>query len=361
MLLRVTNTLHFLDRGFAEYFTYVVDNDPAYVRSELRDIRLRLAKAQKPNGPDSPLDSSRDVNLGDLGHFGEDVLQAHDAALPYKAPNGPRYYVTRCDISDTLSYLQDALEAPYWKCMLKELGQWRVNSTGLTGRALQVAVYKIKHQGELKGLSDDISPNIKGIEQRITLLEGIRDNNLNGLDDVDVILRESQYLPGYHGQQVPSANPSAVNDVAPGVDGPRITAMSMVAILACLALAMLFLAIGFIKAHDKGEAGSTQDADFWFLLKDNTMSTLGSVLMVIALKRGPWFSLVYLYVYLMLGAGLVFLIVSVAIFPHFHSGWSNMVGMFGTMASTLGVLIMTQAGERDGGQEGEKAGKVKAD
>jgi hypothetical protein len=365
MLLRIYDKLYFLDCGFAEYFTSIVEGDAAHVRIQLQDIRRRFASAQNPDISASALDDDVDVNLGDLGHFCEQVLQAYEAGKPYKFPGGPSFHVTCCNVRDKLNYLQDAFEVPYWSLMLEQFGLWRANSHGLTGKAilsviysvkleLKVAVAELRHQGTARGVMEDLAPIIKGIERRIELLDSVRDSSVDGLHMLEDILLRSDFLPDYYVTLMPSTAIILTTT-------PRTPVVSMVAAICLLVLAILPFAVGFHKASTKGGVGSFEDADFWFLVQGNIMSTLGSVLMVVPMLRGPWFSLVYMTVYLMLSGGLVCSIVSVAIFAHVHTGWSSAFVLFGSMMSAWAVLIMAQ-GEGSKDQEAEKVEvKVKAD
>ncbi|KAH7358005.1 hypothetical protein B0T11DRAFT_354651 [Plectosphaerella cucumerina] len=357
MLLRIYDKLHFLDRGFAEYFTSIVEGDAAHVRTQFQDIRRRFASAQNPNVPTSGPDNDVDVNLGDLGHFCEQVLQVYEAAKPYKFPGGPIFHVTCGDVTDKLNYLQDALEVPYWDLMLKHFGIWRANSHGLMGKAilsiiysakleLKVAVAELMQQAAARGIMEDLAPIVKGIKRRIELLDSVRDSSVDGLHILEEILRRSDFLPDYYVTLMPSTAIIPTTTTQTPV-------VSMVAAICLLVLALPPFAVGFHLAGTKGGVGSFQDAGFWFLVQGNIMSTLGSVLMVVPMLREPWFSLIYLSVWLMLGGGLVCSIVSVAIFTHVHTGWSSAFVLFGSMMSAWAVLIMAQ-GEGSKVQEAEK-------
>jgi hypothetical protein len=365
MLLRIYDKLHFLDCGFAEYFTSIVDGDAVHIHTQLQDIRGCFTRAQNPEVSASAREGDLSVNVGDLGHFCEQVLQAYEAAKPYKFPGGPSFHVTCGDVTTKLIYLQDALEVPYWSLMLEQFGLWRANSHGLTGKAilsiiysakleLKVAVAELRHQAAARGIMEDLAPIVKDIERRIELLDGVRDSSVDGLHILEDILRRSDFLPDYYVTLMPSTA------IIPTTTS-RTAVASMVAAICLLVLALPPFAVGFHLAGTKGGVGSFQDADFWFLIQGNIMSTLGSVLMVVPMLRGSWFSLVYLSVWLMLGGGLVCSIESVAIFTHVHTGWSSAFVLFGSMLSTWAVLIMAQ-GEGSMGQEAEKVEvKVKAD
>jgi len=130
-----------------------------------------------------------------------------------------------------------------------------------------------------------------------------------------------------------------------------------------IALILVFLIAAIIPGYKafalsmRDEAvGSTEDADFWYLIQSSIMAVMGNIIMVVPLLKKSWFSPAYGLMWAFFALGLVFAVISVILYPLVNPGWSSMVAFFASIASAASVLIMTQATAREGGRV-----KVKSD
>ena len=95
------------------------------------------------------------------------------------------------------------------------------------------------------------------------------------------------------------------------------------------------------------ETGSVEDADFWFLIQSSIMSVLGSLVMVLPLLKKSWFCPAYTTMWILFFSGVVFAVLSIAIYPLYNTGWSSVLSFFGSVASIFSVLAMTQTTARE--------------
>jgi hypothetical protein len=120
-----------------------------------------------------------------------------------------------------------------------------------------------------------------------------------------------------------------------------------------VALIMIFLITAIIPGY-KGFAisiqdkhpGSTDDADFWYLVQSSIMAVMGNIVMVVPFLRKSWFLPAYTLMWLFFTLGLIFAVTSIVIYPLLNTGWSSMLSFFGSVASAASVLVMTQATKR---------------
>lgn len=121
----------------------------------------------------------------------------------------------------------------------------------------------------------------------------------------------------------------------------------MVLILMFLIAAIIPWSKAFAISWKAGGKGSTEDADFWYLIQSSIMSVLGNLIMVVPLMKKSWLSPAYSMMWLFFSLGLVLAAVSIAIYPFCNTGWSSMAAFFGSIASVSSVLVMTQATARE--------------
>jgi hypothetical protein len=113
---------------------------------------------------------------------------------------------------------------------------------------------------------------------------------------------------------------------------------------------------GFAISMRTAGAGSTEDADFWYIIQSSIMAILGNLMIVAPLLRKPWFSGIYSTMWIFFGLGCAFNALAIINYPFLNAGWSSMFAFFGSVASTASVLIITQSTGKEIGQA-----KVKKD
>lgn len=133
-------------------------------------------------------------------------------------------------------------------------------------------------------------------------------------------------------------------------------------VLTALILVFLTAAIvpgykAFAISMQSSTSGSTDDADFWYLVQNSIMAVMGNIIMVVPLLGRSWFSPAYGLMWMFFTVGMIFAVTAIAIYPFCNTGWSSMVSFFGSVASAASVLVMTQAGRMDE----NRAPKIKPD
>lgn len=175
----------FLDRCFAEYFQIaVLSLNKEYVDKLLDDARKTIAKMQNKQDHEA-------ADVGDLGRFCE-----QSASALWHGLEAPSFTTTQRRDHETLHYLQDALEIPYWEFIADVFLVWNNNSSALIGEVILRVLYSAKldlllgrrrllHELALLQGDDaeDIGQIINGINDRIAVLKGIRGKTSN-LDDI---------------------------------------------------------------------------------------------------------------------------------------------------------------------------------
>jgi hypothetical protein len=184
----MSQLFQFLDRRFAEYFQSVVPSfGEDYAKELLLDARKTIGKMQNRQF------DSASVDLGELGHFCEQVSQSWTQSST--DAKGPNFILTHRRDEEIMHYLQDALELPYWEFMLELFLMWRANSTSLSGEILLRVLYSLKldlldGQSALldeigHSKADDeqsLAPILEGIHARMKVLDSVWDHTTSSLD-----------------------------------------------------------------------------------------------------------------------------------------------------------------------------------
>ncbi|KAK3207537.1 hypothetical protein GRF29_103g1324892 [Pseudopithomyces chartarum] len=323
-LLEIAERFQFLDRGFAEYFQEIVPTfDHDHVRNLLKDARNSIAVKQSQDTSDA--EASDTVVLGELGHFCEDVARG------WEQKSSKLKFMPHNRDKDILYYLQDVYEVPYWDLMMTLFSKWRANSRSLSGDVvmhvlnsikLDVREKKARLGKEMRALSEaekeEIAPIIRGIDARLEILGSMWDNNTSNFE-IDNML-------------TPFAN-TAVQETV------WLVALSLI----CFMIATIPLMRGFAISAQENSIGTTQDADFYYLIQGNVMTVLGNFLMVIPLLKESWFSPTYIWMWTFMLMSLLMCGVSVGLYLVVQTGWSSMVAFFASVAGTSAVLVVTQA------------------
>ena len=363
-LLEIAERFQFLDRGFAEYFQEIVPSfDHDHVQKLLKDARKSIAMKQSQDTADTDADTSDSVVLGELSHFCEDVARGWEQ-------NGPKpQFAPHNRNKDILYYLQDAYEAPYWDLMMTLFSKWRVNSRSLSGDVVVHALNSIKLDikekkarlgDEMRALSEsekeEIAPILRGIDARLEILGSIWDNNTSSfeIDDMLTCMFESKAEPSdiSSREQLPSTLPThpqnvsvlcSINHLAFANTAIKETIWLVALSLVCFMIATIPLMRGFAISAQENSIGTTQDADFYYLIQGSVMTVLGNFLMVIPLLKESWFSPAYIWMWTFMLMSLLMCGVSVGLYLVVQTGWSSMVAFFASVAGTSAVLIVTQA------------------
>ncbi|EMD86328.1 hypothetical protein COCC4DRAFT_135016 [Bipolaris maydis ATCC 48331] len=357
-LLQIAHVTKFLDRGFAEYFQVaVLSFGKQHAQKLLQDARKTIARMQnKQDDPDS-------ADIGDLGHFCEQsaITSGDSEQRP------PRFTVTQRRDEETLHYLQDALEIPYWEFMVDIFLGWKANSSALSGDV----VLRVLHSTKLELLdgrrrlmddmaalqgddSEDIAPIIDGIDARIKVLDSLWDSASSNPHGTHYSLVTFLEQPLRQPLVAVEETPLSSQDEQIGRQVETATLIALILLFIIVAIIPGYKA--FALSMQDSAVGSIGDADFWYLIQSSIMAVMGNVIMVVPLLKKSWFSPAYGLMWGFFALGLAFAIVAVIIYPLLNPGWSYMVAFFGSIASVASVLIMTQATARE-----ETKAKVKTD
>jgi hypothetical protein len=178
-LLEIAKPFQFLDKGFAEFFAMVTANsDSSIFRPGLADIRGVITKKQPNKLPE-------DVNLGDLGHYCEDISRDQGAKLSGNLAFRP--FLGRS--SDVMIYLENSYEVLYWDFILDIFGSSEAHNQNLTVEAVTRAIYQANTevkgllrllQDDLTGLADheDIGTIVKGVYKRLEVLDSFVEGDI---------------------------------------------------------------------------------------------------------------------------------------------------------------------------------------
>jgi hypothetical protein len=194
---KIAQRFQFLDRGFAEYFQHGLHHTvKGYVKQRLAEIRVVLTKRRISCTNASNQTSY--VELGDLGNFCERVCEQWDGYDEQTTSTSSQAFSsTNVDTDADLHYLQDALEVHYWRLILNVflMERGKGNSGNFIGEIvlsvlnnirLSVIDEKRRLVDGLKGQgnpeSGEIDLIIKGIDQRLKILESALDRESWALD-----------------------------------------------------------------------------------------------------------------------------------------------------------------------------------
>ncbi|EHK17504.1 uncharacterized protein TRIVIDRAFT_226465 [Trichoderma virens Gv29-8] len=336
-LVELFKPLHFFDCAIAEYFQVAGSrHDQEDIQDRLHEIRQKIIKRQG-NVSDQSL-SPESIYLGDLGSFFENVVKS------WTNPHSPQpVFNNSCQSDEQIfQYIQDALEVHYWELSLHLFSEWRQKAKSLTEDLVIRIIESVKHEiligrsrlvSESKSGQSDITYILRGIDIRIELLDSVRLGSSPNSDRLyDLIMKEQSQ------SQVIEGIEESTTKVSKIVESKKETVTLMVLILIFLIVAIIPWSKAFAISWKAGGKGSTEDADFWYLIQSSIMSVLGNLIMVVPLMKKSWLSPAY------------------TIYPFYNTGWSSMASFFGSIASVSSVLVMTQ----DIAQEGSGM-KVKVD
>lgn len=121
-----------------------------------------------------------------------------------------------------------------------------------------------------------------------------------------------------------------------------------------LALFVLFNILAFIPGYrgfaisaQSHENGTTNDADFYYLMQSSIMSVLGNFAAALPLLQSARISGPCYFFWAFSAMGLLSAVLSVVIYPYTNTGWSSVVSFVGSVASAASVLVLTVATARE--------------
>ncbi|KAI0012691.1 hypothetical protein F4779DRAFT_567599 [Xylariaceae sp. FL0662B] len=343
-LVQIAKDFVYLDRGFADYFQAARRSvDREYVVKFLQQAREDIEKQQP----------STSAYVGDLGEFCEAVVSTWE--WPEEDSNWSEFRARLRLDGDYIHYLQDALELPYWRFMINEFLDWKASNPKHLGA--DGILYVLKHVAttcrrrvrnlrmEVERMDsedrDAVEIVIRGIEERVNLLESALIGNFSGLDDFDDDtpsrpkgVKVSEVFPGQLARQRTSTIVSK--------------SQKEIVTLIGLVFGFLMLAIipgykGFAISWKNEEAGSIHDADFWYLCQSNVMSVLGSLVTAMPLLRRYGYERAHLIFWLFFTAAVLLALLSVILYPYCNTGWSALVAFLSSVASASSTLALTLA------------------
>lgn len=101
---------------------------------------------------------------------------------------------------------------------------------------------------------------------------------------------------------------------------------------------MIFLMLGYNASPEA--AGTTADADFWFMLSNSTMSIIGLLVTVLPLWHTVWLSEAWVLTLCCILVATISVILSIALYllVPTGTGWSSVMGFIGSAAQALMTL-----------------------
>jgi len=111
-----------------------------------------------------------------------------------------------------------------------------------------------------------------------------------------------------------------------------------------LATAMVPGMIGFAKAAQDGETGSTSDADFSIVIRDTIMTILGAALSAVQLFRSPRKNSAYKMAWVFSGLAISLGITAIIVYPLVNKAYSSLCGFFAQFFSVASLAILVLDG-----------------
>jgi hypothetical protein len=114
-----------------------------------------------------------------------------------------------------------------------------------------------------------------------------------------------------------------------------------------LAVALIPGTMGFAKAAQDGETGTTADADFYVLIRDNIMVILGIALSTIQLVRSPRKGSAYAMAWAFSGLVVLLGVTAVVLYPLVNKAYSSLCGFFAQFFAfaSLTILVLDETPE----------------
>ncbi|EUC51039.1 hypothetical protein COCMIDRAFT_80309 [Bipolaris oryzae ATCC 44560] len=117
-----------------------------------------------------------------------------------------------------------------------------------------------------------------------------------------------------------------------------------------LAIAMVPAMIGFAKAVQDGETGSTSDADFNIVIRDTIMTILGATLSAVQLFRWPRKTSAYKMAWVFSGLAISLGVTAIIVYPLVNKAYSSLCGFFAQFFSVASLVILVLEGPASRGK-----------
>lgn len=349
-LRKIAEIFQFLDNGFAEYFRMSVPNSD-WVSHQLGAIRNAICSRQQPGR----------TWVGSLGDFCEEIIQSSNRqSVRFESKDRG---------SEKLKYLQDALEVPYWH-LIAQIFINRSEHDGGHKSSIQVARSVVKDmrreiQLRKQTLEEEYPGQIHadiigGINARLHVLDRFLEETPNPFDTP--MLKQKPATLHYSGPYVITSIVPYVRDITePQLlfqSEPDPTGLTDLEKVSSFTLLVLFLSASFIPAamgfsgyykagsSSKDAMGSVSDPDFYWLISDTLMATLGnlySIIPLLKLTRGSeiyWVSWGFWFFSIIMG------VASIATYAFINKCWSSTFSSSCTLFAITSVFASTLATAR---------------
>lgn len=351
-----------MDTCFAEYYQIVVHFfDASLIRQSLEAARNKIAATQP--GVDDP-DS---VYLGDLGHFCEEVARRR---LNFES-KPVKYTITAGNHREILQYLQDASEVHYWEITGDLFFKWRANNKTLSSDLVLRVLHDVKIEvlgctkrlrEALQGLqgerSEDIAPIMEGIDSRIRVLDGFWDLSTSSIEQAEAIaavfsstqsISTHETTPRVESKAFEERN---VRQNVLTIHQSTHPTFQVTPILIGLVLLFLIGAIlpgyrAFEISSSKKGPGSTDEADFWYLIQNTIMALGANAAIIVPLLTKSWLSASYFWMWTFQALAFAFYMLSIGIYTRCNTRWSSAISFLGSVASAGSVIAIIHAAGKE--------------
>jgi hypothetical protein len=102
--------------------------------------------------------------------------------------------------------------------------------------------------------------------------------------------------------------------------------------------------IGFAKAAQDGETGSTSEADFSIVIRDTIMTTLGAALSAVQMFGSPRKNGAYKMGWVFSGLAISLGVIAIMVYPLVNKAYSSLCGFFAQFFSIASLAILALDG-----------------
>ena len=102
--------------------------------------------------------------------------------------------------------------------------------------------------------------------------------------------------------------------------------------------------MGFAKAVQDGETGSTSDADFSIVVRDTIMTMLGAALSAVQMFRSPRKNSAYKMAWVFTGLAVSLGVTAIIVYPLANKAYSSLCGFFAQFFSVASLAILVLDG-----------------
>ncbi|KAK6422631.1 hypothetical protein LTR95_016636, partial [Oleoguttula sp. CCFEE 5521] len=283
------------------------------------------------------------VFLGDLGHYCEDLLCAHQAD-PADLAAPVTFNVSSGRDDELLRYVL------YWDLLLDLFARSRADSWGLgcdlLFRALdsarsdiKVTLQQLENELRARDSTENVIPLLLGAKARVRVFDSFTDNSISSIEREELIEK-----------LIISPAPTAFREdfearVVTLSDGQKLSPVQTAPVIVTLGMIFIPFALGFAASSASSEIGTKADADYWYNISQTIAVVMGSFMTVLSMRKKVWLSQEYVITWLFLGVGVLCAVLSVVVYPLCNTRWSSTLASFTTIAGFGATLSMTMAEE----------------